>query len=700
MASHIEDSKYITVHFHIDNIRDHVMDFDDCISFSELLKSFRLATNLLKNEFKIEFENQDITNSYSDEYLYILFPEQSEVHLKVTTNAEDLNSVEEEDTNIKFLIKRTCSLHPSKYQTNYCLTCKKLICSLCISEHPNHPIQDIMDVILPAKTLIGNIFQDKNNYLPNIGKSENYNCISYKSKLAQETFISLKEKLSNFENVCEQSLGYFCEKEDETMKNCKFNIEELERLFIKVFIELKNDIKLKNLSIDQKIFETLYNKLQLIKNFKDKELSKNQLQYEALNELFQPFYQIISEKINELTDLIDSINSLNVFKLFHENIDKNFVPKITLEEIRNEIFNDVNIERKSISRSRSSSLRESTKKANLYDKNLTQKNELTFPLEPINEEKQKNSNKKEESNSKKNKSSKKANLIEAITDTINNNKRYLAIYPITNTTILRCFNDDEDTEDIVFDFNKNLSNYKINYFPEYGSYANSPEYLYYLGGDESCKLAFRVPHDNPKSFELLPEMINSHRNGSAIYHDKKIFIIGGENGSICEYYDFIKNKWIQLNNLNNERNRPILLIFNNYLYAINGYDKSQTIMNCERLNLNNLENGKWEIFSFQDNTNGLFKLYGSGYVKDFTKNVFYLFGGIKKNQQGENEYNHNIFVIDFDKKRIKLYETDMENDVYFINSNLDMIKGQTIVGIAENLDGMVCSFPYTFELDE
>ena len=173
----------------------------------------------------------------------------------------------------------------------------------------------------------------------------------------------------------------------------------------------------------------------------------------------------------------------------------------------------------------------------------------------------------------------------------------------------------------------------------------------------------------------MPSMNFSHWNHSMIAKDKYIYAIGGYNSNKCEYYDIDEHKWESMPNLNcEERQRPILAINNDYLYSFMGYIQFNILDIIERINITNLNNGKWEkvIFSNPDNVN--IKFYGAG-IFNYNEEL-YFFGG--KEGFGNEDKDYKIEIISFDFKKFEFKKNNfyylcklnfIENELFIMNDN-------------------------------
>ena len=85
-----------------------------------------------------------------------------------------------------------------------------------------------------------------------------------------------------------------------------------------------------------------------------------------------------------------------------------------------------------------------------------------------------------------------------------------------------------------------------------------------------------------------------------ICNDEYVLSVGGYNSNSFEKYDIKSNKWTKMPNLKaEERQRPILFLNGNWLYAFFGYKKGAFMDTIERFNLK-ASKSKWESVMYRN----------------------------------------------------------------------------------------------------
>ena len=295
-------------------------------------------------------------------------------------------------------------------------------------------------------------------------------------------------------------------------------------------------------------------------------------------------------------------------------------------------------------------------------------------------------------------------LVDVLSHAINKKEydlnHFLFIAPIYNTsTIIGAF-PDENTARINIDFKKVFTekDLQLNSFPQGGAFCNDEKYSYFSGGQEKMKgvskifLRMNTNIENGKiEMTKMPTMLYSHYNHSMISNDNYIFVIGGNNSNKCEAFNIRTSKWEAMPDLNSaERQRAILAIYDNYLYAFMGCTQFGILDTVERIYIKDLKNNKWEKVNVKNPSNINIKFYGAG-VYCLNGELFFVAGkkGIGNN---DDDYKKEICSFKFDTGEF------LTDGIYF-NENLEFIENQfhhlndSNIGNFMNGEGALASLP-------
>jgi hypothetical protein len=187
---------------------------------------------------------------------------------------------------------------------------------------------------------------------------------------------------------------------------------------------------------------------------------------------------------------------------------------------------------------------------------------------------------------------------------------FMFMCPLFNSNQIVGAFESENTGKIEVDFSQAFSNTDIhlNEFPSGGAYCNYNKILYFTGGQEKQsglgKIFLRISvqlSDYKVNLTKMPNMLYSHWNHSMIVNDNYVFVVGGYNSNKCEYFNFKTLKWGGLPNLNSEeRQRAMLIIYKDYLYAFMGYTQFGILDSVERINIAKLGTSQWEKVSISN----------------------------------------------------------------------------------------------------
>ena len=527
-------------------------------------------------------------------------------------------------------------------------------------------------------------------------------------------------------------LEYFSTCEDETEKNTNENLELLRKFCIECFIKLKNDINTKGIIIDDEIFLTLYRKLKEIEKYKTEIFEENKMKYEKLNTLLAPFTQQVEVISEQLKTTFNTLLNKDIYENFKNEVQENIVEKVQKETVNDFMFRNLGVPRKSLNRM---SLNFSTHKklSNLNNKNVSPlreiKEERRSPFPKVNLSEQRNTNnsgvnfsqgsfskskinqqdntssnyynKTEEQNnrvkglnnniftnnnivttttttnvvntkysSQQNQISHnmlfQGNLVDELSKAINQNQNqeetvqkkfvgnFLFANPILNTNILAGAFQDESTVNIPVDFKQAFNDGKI-------------------------FLRIDLNVDGKVKMTKMPSMLYSHWNHTMIANDNYIFVIGGYNSNKCEAFNLRTLKWEEMPNLySNERQRTILTIHDNYLYAFMGYSQFGILDSVERININIKDFGKknWEVVTITNLSKIDIKFYGAGVY--YLNGELYFIAGKKSLGNDDSSYKTDICSFKFNEGEFVSYSTYFEQKLEFIENQFHKVNQNII----------------------
>jgi galactitol-specific phosphotransferase system IIB component len=263
---------------------------------------------------------------------------------------------------------------------------------------------------------------------------------------------------------------------------------------------------------------------------------------------------------------------------------------------------------------------------------------------------------------------------------------FLFMYPVFGENKIIGALEDESTGKMNVDFKQTfgVKDIPLNEFPEGGAFCNRGKYLYFTGGQEKLKgigklflRAFLQQNDYKIILVKMPPMIYSHWNHSMIANDNYIFVIGGYNSNKCEYFNLETLKWDSLPDLNSEeRQRPMLVIYKDYLYAFMGHTQFNILDTIERINITKLNTSKWEKVSFSNPSNINSKFYEAG-IYNHNGELFFI-GGKMGLGNNESDFKKDIYVFNFDGMILNPLEMCYGGQLSFIETEFHKCNEENI----------------------
>lgn len=694
--------------FHVESSL-YSFDVKPTVTFYDLKKILAAAAHLPKNSFNIYHENEDLT-PFEDSTLESFFPTEPQIHFTITI---DIDTSKEKEPTINLNLDKYCSKHKNKFLIYYCYDCKRSICSRCYSyEHLNHKIIEKYDYLHPTSKLVDNMFQvnDNNNYdqlysfKDNVDKS--VNMYELQTKLKSVLFTKLHELLNQIEHKVNELITVFNTSSEITKINIDYNCQHIKDYCIDGLDQLKKDINIRNIVNNEEIFLTFdkkYHELHTLKtrlkNDNEKFNSLN-LNYDTIETLTNTIYTDIE------TVLIEKLN-LIIYDSIKQNIQSNLVNQLTREEIIDFIYTDIQVPtRKTLKRSlnnKSLSARNSVAVANpnpqykieneinnnishaminhtqpqlQLNANYEIPTNINEPVNPLPLEQQQQQHKSNNTHHDKEHQFSFTqilhNEIEKASQFQNINETEYLMFPIKNNPRILIYNGDENkVKNEIINFPMFC---KIREFFENCAHCNYKNKLYISGGiDKSTSETSNVllKYDpNYNTIISLASLPSPHQCHSMLAYNDKLYIIGGKQTNLCEIYNFNALKFEHMSPLIfEERQWPMLIVYNHFLYAFLGLASGGYMKSIERINIRNPK-AKWELVPFKNDEELNLEKHGCGLILKESMRTLFFFGGKNNNEVFTNVFNFSFDDFSFSdcKEQCKEAMFFKENQLHYCNS--------------------------------
>ena len=367
----------------INNEKSYSIDVDETTSFYDLKKILSAAAHLLKNGFRIFYEQQEYTKDYDQNTIKEMFPDLNQIQLKIISIG-DVNEYENECISFKVNINSPCTAHIGKYKLLYCLTCQKSICMECFhNDHKLHLVEEKADYLAPAQLLMNNIFTHSEKYIADPKISKYLECINIRANLKENIFNNLRNKIDELEKKINSCLEFFSLCEEKTEKNTNENLALFKKYCTESYIKLKNYINTKGIMIDDEIFLILYRKLKEIEQYKTLYFDGNKIKYENMNKLFAPFVNEINQISKDLFSNLENLLQKDIYDNFKYKIERNIVEIVQKEKVNELIFANISGTKKSHNKNSNCEINGIKADRDYYldkDKNIKDKEKVSFSL--------------------------------------------------------------------------------------------------------------------------------------------------------------------------------------------------------------------------------------------------------------------------------------------------------------------------------
>ncbi len=706
------EERKVQIVFKFNDKREYETEILSRLKIKNLKRILISMANLANRKFQLMQNGAEISDSQNDLKVEELFPNRNEVLFQVIEK-----DYKRPGDNDKVLVKQGphCSEHNYKYVYFFCYTCNKSICSQCVkNNHYNHSILDKHDYLQNSQFLIDSLFNDLDFTFESASKSKNENITNLRSNIKNTLIPNLHKEVDTLEVKLLDLVDFYLHCYEQSLINLKENTKDMKKSYANGLEELKYQINIKDIMIDQEVFKLFDEKMKEINEYKLKFIQS--LKLDMLNDLsaevefnirntFSNLNIVFEKEVssteredlknkihentlnklneNEVYELVFSIKKSNS-EIKDEKMKGNFIIETPSERTSHK-NSDASVKKDLEIPENQNVIRNKPEDEKVYPKKLFEDEAIVIDESILKQIKQEESpvqpkkkivddiiiQQRTEPNPKK----------PRLVDENNHTSVVIRVIPGTNQMLI--YKDEVETKIIQKEIDAN-SEFNLKQFKVGSSWINYDNKLFVSGGleqDEATNSFFSYDNKNDK-FLRLANMINPRSGHSSIIQDNFLYVVGGKNCNTCEKYDFKLQKWIQMPpQLEKERINPILYFHHksNILYSFFGMNsKNEYITTVERIRTDTPK-GKWELVTYKNPTNADILRTNCGVVdkedkiimvggvgKEGLKKsiIFFDFDTISFNEMENNSEEENCVFID--NKLIRL------SDNYYGNFNKDM----------------------------
>ena len=316
--------------FIVDKDRRYSFDVNQNITLKNLKKMIIAAANVGNIGLRI-FQNGIEYTQQENETLDYLFPNLQTVEF---TLSFAYNTIDDFNKLIKLRLNtQYCPYHKAKYPYFYCFTCGKSICSSCVmsSEHSGHNIKEKYDYLQSSRILVEKLFQ---NLKINIEGFNKVTIDELREKITVNLWPILNKLLDDIATKLSEIISNFVEKESINVESIRKNMVLLKKHCADGLDELKDQISIEDMMLDENIFLTFHKKFNEIANEKDK-LRLDVEQYEMYQEQLKVINGAIEKVYNDIYNFLSALLNND----YYNNVVHEIERKIVCAPInRKEIF--------------------------------------------------------------------------------------------------------------------------------------------------------------------------------------------------------------------------------------------------------------------------------------------------------------------------------------------------------------------------
>jgi hypothetical protein len=664
--------------FHVSGTRQYQFDVNQNITVRGLKKMIIAAANLNKGTLQIFHKGVEYTEN-EDVALEDISSEQV-AEFTITYHRDPLN---DSIGKVKVNLGDYCPLHDAKFLYFYCYNCKKSICSLCMQgpTHASHDLIEKYDYLQSSKVLSELKFKDLTE-LVNI-KIENKNDIdNLKLKIKGSYFPSLVELLKKIEDKLVNLVDLYNTSAEDSVKNLKENLKLVKEYCASGLEKLRDEINFgENMMIKEEVFLTFDRKYRELDEEKER-FSHDAKRIEELQTAFVTLYETIEKVYMDLKATLESYLNSSLYNTTKLKVSNKHVELINKEEIVGKILSDVPKFRKSFNVRPSSYSKLDNSALNLS----------TYSQPPNNVNYSFSSNNIPSAHKKDIHVSPSTNNISSIFNTGANIQPTNFREPVSAQTykkVLKCIVNTKEVA--VFDnHTQDVTKRSLTFPPLFGidkflpnsAWINCEDKLYISGGQTSSGNSSNIficyDYDR-NNFIRMADLLTPRYSHSMIHHNDIIYVVGGHGTNSAEKYDIKTQKWVKLSNLNyDEKQNPVLYVYNNYLYSFFGYKTGSYVDTIERVNLKSVK-AKWEVIPYKNPEKLDLRLIGCGILPEMDTTVIFI-GGKSRDARRD------AFRFDFATNTFTKSDILLEKEAVFQESVLIELE-KNVFGHFDNEEG-------------
>ena len=652
--------KIIKTIFILDKDRRYSFDVNQNVSIRSIKKMITAAANLDKTQLRIFHEGVEYTKKDEDT-LDFLFPSLDIIIFDLSISASSPDNYDEL-ISVK-LNEEYCPLHFSKYPYFYCYDCKKSICSQCVfsDAHKGHDYIEKYDYLQSGKNLVSKLFKD----LKDIQFDDDRFILEFKDKIRIKFISKLKQMIDVIEKNLIEVVEEFLKKNKQNIEIIQNNMSSLKVYCGRGLDELKDQICIEDMMLDEEIFLIFDKKFKDIKLEKER-VNKDLEKYNNFKQQLKKLTESVEKIYNEIYAFLDKYITNDMYVKIVKEFDKDDIVPLKEKDVIYSILSNIKKKPKlytSIKKSKSKLFPDSSNnkenKDNMQVENVTEINQKEEPLNLKSVPKKSGDNLQSQILD--------AKFICLPVEKTNN----ILVYDVINQKAIT----------------KKIGSLFVNEIPYACAWVNYKNYLYISGGELNGKINKNFYRYDPEKneFLLLPQIPDNKEYHSMTFDDNdNLYLVGGLTNTILKYNIQKQNWTVFKNKLTCQRNHPICVVKDNDLYVFFGSDiYGGYISSYEKTNID----GKNKIVMFNPEQKINLELAST---IETVENSILFFGG-----KNENGVVKTCWKFNADKQKFEMAPYTLSEPSSFHQCSLSQI-GENCFGYFSNesMDFVKLNFNY------
>ncbi len=328
--------------FKFDNREAFRYDVSQSIKIIDLKKILETALQIPRFKIRLYHNSEEYTN-LDETKIEVLFPNLNLITFQVSFHPLYNSDKSEKEIAIKLRLGSFCKLHENKYPCHFCFDCNESFCSVCHKNqlHADHQTIEKYDYLQDADLIVESIFKKLEEKVSMLKFDNQEEVQVLELKIKGSYFENLRILLSRIEDRARDLLKTYSDVNKLSLREIEENLNKVKKSCIDALHNKKEELQMQNIIIDESIVISYYNSLMQIHNQKEPINNNIQMYLDSLKS-FKHINTFLEHATRELNKVLEGfLNDSEQYRICENEIKKNEIKPIDVEEVKQTLFKDI-----------------------------------------------------------------------------------------------------------------------------------------------------------------------------------------------------------------------------------------------------------------------------------------------------------------------------------------------------------------------